>query len=170
MSEISAQEQVPRAAVVGIALLLAASVLMVAAVRLSGVEMREPDAPALITRSLRFEDRPDGSIAVIDAPSGRQVESISGEQGFLRGALRALARERRSRGLGAEQPFELIARSDGRLTLHDRATGERIDLESFGPTNAGAFARLLTLPAGTIGTTPWVSPPQTAPLATPGAR
>jgi hypothetical protein len=31
-----------------------------------------------------------------------------------------------------------------RLTLADPATGERVDLESFGPTNAAAFAQLLT--------------------------
>jgi putative photosynthetic complex assembly protein len=69
---------------------------------------------------------------------------VQGEAGFLRGALRALARERRKRDLGAEAAFELIARGDGRLTLNDPATGERIDLESFGPTNFATFARLLT--------------------------
>mgnify|MGYP006276983711 CR=1 FL=1 len=53
------------------------------------------------------------------------------------------------RGQGAEQPFQLIARADGRLTLADPVTGQRIDLESFGPANAGVFARLLlaTAPA-----------------------
>ncbi|MBC7781542.1 MAG: photosynthetic complex assembly protein PuhC, partial [Proteobacteria bacterium] len=37
----------------------------------------------------------------------------------------------------------LIGRADGRLTLADPATGQRIDLESFGPTNAAVFARLI---------------------------
>jgi putative photosynthetic complex assembly protein len=68
---------------------------------------------------------------------------VQGEQGFLRGALRALSRERRARGLGSEQPFQLVARPDGRLTLIDPVTDQRIDLESFGPTNAGKFASLL---------------------------
>jgi hypothetical protein len=49
------------------------------------------------------------------------------------------------REIGPQPPFELAARADGRLTLTDPATGARIDLESFGPTNAGVFARLLTL-------------------------
>ena len=79
----------------------------------------------------------------VDARPREPVAEIHGEQGFLRGALRALARERRVRGLGSEQPFQLIARTDGRLTLADPATGQRIDLESFGPVNAGAFAVLL---------------------------
>ena len=68
---------------------------------------------------------------------------MQGEGGFLRGALRVMARERRMRGLGGEAPFELVGRADGRLTLLDPATGQRIDLEAFGPTNAGAFAALL---------------------------
>jgi hypothetical protein len=46
-----------------------------------------------------------------------------GTQGFLRGALRALVRERRQHGLGDEQPFRLLAHPDGRLTLEDPATG-----------------------------------------------
>jgi putative photosynthetic complex assembly protein len=78
-----------------------------------------------------------------DEATGELVASVQGEQGFLRGALRALSRERRARGLGPEQPFELIARPDGRLTLVDPVTEQRIDLESFGPTNAGKFATLL---------------------------
>lgn len=135
----------PRGLLVAIGALVLASLLGVAAVRLAGVSVRAPDAPSVATRLLRFEDRPDGSIAVIDASNGRTLERLSGEQGFMRGALRALTRERRMRELGPQQPFELAARADGRLTLADPATGARIDLEAFGPTNAGVFARLLTL-------------------------
>ena len=94
-------------------------------------------------RVLRFDDAPDGSVAVIDVGSGELVQRFEGEQGFLRGTLRAMARERRLHSLGAGQPFELILLRDGRLTLHDPATGMRIALESFGATNTGVFARLL---------------------------
>jgi putative photosynthetic complex assembly protein len=80
---------------------------------------------------------------VIDDRSGQAVDTLHGENGFVRGALRALARERKLRGLDHTQPFVLIGRVDGRLTLEDPATGQRIDLESFGPMHAGAFARLL---------------------------
>jgi putative photosynthetic complex assembly protein len=134
---------VPRGVLVAIGLLLLLSLLSTAAVRYSGVSVREPDAAAVATMRLHFQDRADGSIAVLDAVTGSEIERVHNEGGFLRGALRALARERRLRGLGAEQPFELIGRADGRLTLVDPATGERIDLESFGPTNAGVFAQLL---------------------------
>lgn len=143
----SREDTMPRAALLAIAVVLIGTLLSVATVRTSGVEVRTPDAPAVMVRALRFEDRPDGSVAVLDPSSGAEIDRVQGEAGFLRGALRALARERQRRGLGAGPAFELIARADGRLTLADPATGERLDLESFGPSNAGIFARLLALPA-----------------------
>jgi putative photosynthetic complex assembly protein len=139
-----AADTMPRGPLLAIGALLLVVIVGVAGVRLSGEPIRAPDAEPVATRSLRFVDRPDGSVAVLDAGSGQQVDAIRGEAGFLRGALRALARERRKQGLGPEAAFHLIARADGRLTLADPATGERVDLESFGPTNAGAFAQLLT--------------------------
>lgn len=145
-------DDMPRGPLLAIGALLLVTLISVAGVRLSGMSIHQPDAPSVATRELRFEDRSDGSIAVLDARSGAQVDSVQGEAGFVRGALRALARERRKHDLGAEAPFELIARADGRLTLNDPATGMRIDLESFGPTNASAFARLLTAPTATAPT------------------
>jgi putative photosynthetic complex assembly protein len=93
-------------------------------------------------RSLRFVDRPNGDIAVLDASTQREVAHFQGEQGFLRGSLRALARERQRRGMGPQAPFELTGHVDGRITLRDTATGQRIALESFGPTNSAVFSQL----------------------------
>jgi putative photosynthetic complex assembly protein len=137
----------PRGALLAVGALLLAALAGVAAVRLAGADIRAPDAPPSFTRELRFEDRPDGSVAVIDAGSNRVVDTVTGEAGFFRGTLRGLARERRRLGLGPEAPFQLIGRADGRLTLADPATGQRVDLESFGPTNAAVFARFLTVGA-----------------------
>ena len=105
--------------------------------------VREPDASPVKVLQLRFEDRPDGSIAVIDYKTGKQIDAVQGEAGFVRGTLRGLAQERKRRGLDSGPPFELIYREDGRLTLSDTATGRLVDLESFGPTNAGTFFKLL---------------------------
>ena len=105
-------------------------------------QVREPDASPVQVLQLRFEDRPDGSIAVIDYKTGKQIQAVQGEAGFVRGTLRGLAQERKRRGLDSGPPFELIYRADGRLTLADTATGRMVDLESFGPTNAGTFFRL----------------------------
>jgi putative photosynthetic complex assembly protein len=137
---------IPRRALLAGGLALIVLVGAIGAARLTGVEITEPDAVTVIERSLRFVDRPDGGIAVLDARSGRTLDVMQGEQGFLRGTLRGMARERRRNGLDDTAALSLLARADGRLTLVDPATGRRIDLESFGPTNAAVFAR-------------WIAPP-----------
>jgi putative photosynthetic complex assembly protein len=94
---------------------------------------------------LVFLDQKDGGVRVADGLTGETLTVLHGEQGFVRGSLRALSRERFSRGIGASQPFDLIARVDGRVTLMDPSTGSRVDLESFGPTNTAEFARFLAM-------------------------
>ncbi len=123
--------------------------LMVTALAVIALARNAPQAPSVPQadiaqmRTLRFTDQPDGSVAAIDVDTGQLVRRFEGEQGFLRGTLRALLRERRMRGIDAAPPFELILHRDGRLTLHDPSTGTRIALESFGETNTRVFARLL---------------------------
>jgi putative photosynthetic complex assembly protein len=120
-------------------------VLMVALGRVTGIgASKQPDAEPVVTRDLRFQDRPDGGIDVYDVRDDRLVETVApATNGFIRGTLRGLSRERKRNGIGPEQPYRLTSRADGRLTLEDPATGRRVDLESFGPTNTGAFAKLL---------------------------
>jgi putative photosynthetic complex assembly protein len=134
-------EIIPRRALLAGGLALIVLVGAIGTARLTGVEIAEPDAVTVVERSLRFVDRPDGGIAVVDARSGRTLDVMQGEQGFLRGTLRGMARERRRNSLDDTAPLSLLARADGRLTLVDPSTGRRIDLESFGPTNAAVFAR-----------------------------
>lgn len=98
----------------------------------------------LLTRAITFEDVEAGGVLVRDTTTGAAIALLgSGEGGFVRSTLRALARERRGWNLGGEQPFRLTAWDDGRFTLHDEATGRTVDLKAFGPTNAEAFGRLL---------------------------
>jgi putative photosynthetic complex assembly protein len=134
---------IPKPVLIIVGLVLLCTFLVAAYMRLVGVNITEPDAAIKVVRELKFEDGADGSVAVIDAKTGKVVETIRGEAGFLRSTLRGLARERIRSGFGAEKPFELIGRVDGRLTLRDPVTQRRVDLESFGPTNAASFARLL---------------------------
>jgi putative photosynthetic complex assembly protein len=139
------REVIPRRAVMAAFGMLALTLGGVALVRLSGAPIREPDARTVARSELRFFDRPDGGIAVVDAVGGATLGVVHGEQGFLRGTLRGLVRERKRRGLSSDAPLQLIARADGRLTLADAATGERIELESFGPSNVAVYARWLEL-------------------------
>jgi len=97
-------------------------------------------AGAQVTRSLLFRDVAGGDILITDATTGEHVAQIQGEQGFVRGILRALNRSRKMRGLGPDGTFDLTRFGDGRLVISDRSTGESLDLGAFGPTNIGSFA------------------------------
>jgi putative photosynthetic complex assembly protein len=139
----------PRGPLLAVGSLVLATLLAVSAVRFTGVGLvHEPDAPTVQVREFRFEDRPDGSIVVLDA-SGRQlIDTVPpGTNGFLRGTMRGLARERMRQGVSRELPFRMIGHADGRLTLEDPGTGRHVDLGSFGPTNAAAFAQIMASPA-----------------------
>ncbi|MDP5023151.1 MAG: photosynthetic complex assembly protein PuhC [Burkholderiaceae bacterium] len=127
--------------------ILALSLISVGLVRLTGNGPDQLAAAPTAQRSLVFLDSQDGGVRVEDGATGQMLTVLHGEQGFVRGALRALSRERYARGIGSSQPFDLIARVDGRLTLLDPATGQTVDLESFGPTNAGQFRQFLHMQA-----------------------
>ena len=141
--------------------LLLLVLLAVGWARWQGVAVRFADAPTLWERELRFVDAPEGDVLVLDAGNGQPVARFQGEQGFLRGTLRALARERSRRGLGPEGPLRLLAQDDGRLTLIDPGTGQRIGLEAFGPNNLAVFIQLQ--PARIAGRNFPVLPERTSP-------
>jgi putative photosynthetic complex assembly protein len=112
--------------------------------RIAGPDGTPPPARAELVRDLRFADRDDGAVVVTDMRDNSQVAVMVGQNGFLRGTLRGLARTRRSEGIGPDLPFRLTGWSDGRLTLSDPSTGRAIELEAFGSANEAVFARLLT--------------------------
>jgi len=106
-------------------------------------------APPSAARDLQFEDLADGGVRVRDAGSGAEIAILPpASNAFIRGALRALVRDRRLGAQPATEPFRLAAWPDGRLTLTDTATGRMVALDAFGATNAGAFGRLLTAGSG----------------------
>lgn len=145
MSEATAHPSIPAFILRSAGAMVVAVVVLVAFVRLTGIGAATvPEPPVVEQRDLRFLDRSDGSIDVVDASSEALVRTIApGSNGFLRGTMRGLARERRRSGIGDDVPFRLVAHADGRMTLSDPATGRKVDLGSFGPTNAGVFAELM---------------------------
>ncbi len=132
--------------------LMGLTLLAVAMARWQGWHDRVQDAPTVWEMTLKFEDMPDGSVRVSDATDGRTLASFVGEQGFLRGSLRAMARQRRVTQAERDAPLILRALSDGRFVLLDPTQGERIDLDSFGPSNKAVFASLRQVAATGIET------------------
>lgn len=99
---------------------------------------------AVETVPLRFEDRPNGSVAISDARTGRMVSVVEpGSGGFVRSTMRGLVRERKRNDIDAGPPFRLTRWSDGTLSLDDDTTGRHIALDAFGATNAKAFASMV---------------------------
>ena len=120
-------------------------ILLAAVARLSnkGTLGEHSSAQVIASRALVFSDHPDGSIGVYDAQHQQQLDNVSGTGGFVRGAMRALARQRRLAHVGPEVPFYLVKWSDGRLTLDDSSTKNHLELEAYGDANLASFEKLL---------------------------
>ncbi len=137
-------QSVPRGFLLGAALLIIGTVSLAASARAS--RLAEPAVVQAPRESveIRFEDRPDGTLAVLDARSGREISAVApGTNGFIRGVVRGMFRSRKLESVGHERTFMLMREAEGRLTLTDPTTNRRVDLDSFGPTNSAAFGNIL---------------------------
>jgi len=144
-TKLDAEQKLPRGAVWGAGFLVISSLLLVGIARLTGYTPAQPPVSTVVeSYDLRFEDRPDGAVLIYDAAENRLTDTLEpGTNGFVRGVLRGLVRERRADKIGPQPPFRLTRWANGRLSLDDPSTGRHVDLEVFGPTNAGAFADIL---------------------------
>jgi putative photosynthetic complex assembly protein len=136
-----------RSPIAGASLLVVLAIAGTAVVRLtgSGIE-KAPITAAAVMHELRFEDGADGSILIYEAKHNKLIDRAApGQNNFLRGTLRGLARERKRIGVDSKPPFRLVSRADGRLMLEDPSTGRYVDLGSFGNTNRETFVRLLAI-------------------------
>ena len=133
------------ALVAGVGALVGFVVLAVTVGRVEsvGLTRMEPARPVQ-SLALRVEDAADGSIALREAGEGALVATVRpGEDNFIRATLRGFAQGRLRAGLSREVPFTLTRFDDGALRLDDPLTGRSVDLGAFGPSNFGAFARLM---------------------------
>jgi putative photosynthetic complex assembly protein len=145
MRDTTEDKTLPRGALIGAGTLVIASLLLVGLARITGYGPAKPPLSAVVERyDLRFEDRADGAVLIYSDATNDLVDTLQpGTNGFVRGVLRGLVRERRADHIGPLPPFRLTRWADGRLSLDDPSTGRHVDLEVFGPTNAGAFADIL---------------------------
>lgn len=134
----------PRGILIGAGALIAFSLCVTLIGHTSDIgALHMPHAQPYQVLHLDFVDGDDGSVAILDATDGANIYTVApGTNGFVRSALRGFAHERRRDGIGPAQPFMLTRWTDGTISLQDEATGRRIDLDAFGPTQAEAFARL----------------------------
>jgi putative photosynthetic complex assembly protein len=103
-------------------------------------------APAAMVeeRSLTFEKLPTGELAIRDGEDERMVALLpEGKDGFILGVLRGLNRTRAVTRTSGPEVYVLTRWDDGRLSLTDPLTDERIDVNGFGRDNLAAFAQLL---------------------------
>jgi putative photosynthetic complex assembly protein len=102
-----------------------------------------PTAPSRVVE-LSFADMPDGSVSIRDHATGALITALPpGSDGFVRGAMRGLAHDRKVRRIGADAAFRLAEWPDHHLELSDPTDGRSIDLDAFGDINKQAFSRLL---------------------------
>jgi putative photosynthetic complex assembly protein len=150
MSDHHHGETVPRRVLIGAAALVALTITAAAVGRLTGSSQTTLTAAAVQSRELVFRDVADGSIAVFDArDTSTPIDVVPpATNGFLRGTMRGLARQRLRQDADRDIPFRLTQWADNRLTLEDPTTHRMLDLEAFGLTNEQAFARLLSAKVG----------------------
>lgn len=103
-----------------------------------------PAKPIVAQRAFFVEGSTPGTLVLRDVDSNAVIKTYTPDQdGFIRTTLKGLERARRSAEMDLRAPYQLTKFNDGMLTLDDIATGQRIELIAFGPTNLEAFAELL---------------------------
>ncbi len=136
----------PRGILIAIASLVGFTILAVGVARLTGFDPSQaPLSPAVQVRDLRFVEVGEGELAVYDDATDALLEKLPPQgDGFIRGVLRTLARERRMHSVDPDGPYRLSLRENGRYTLEDLTTDFFVDLRAFGPTNEAAVGRFLS--------------------------
>ncbi|WP_194743681.1 photosynthetic complex assembly protein PuhC [Thermaurantiacus tibetensis] len=147
------EKPIPKPVLWGIAAMVAAVFALTGAVALGLLDRPKPASqvraeagvPVVAERLLVFRDLPDGTLGIFEGAASAPFASVAAgsNEGFVRGVIRSMARERRMKGVGPEAPYRLRLWGDGRLSLEDVATGRTVELDSFGADNRRAFWRLL---------------------------
>lgn len=95
-------------------------------------------------RALVFSDATDGSIRIAEAVTGTEIAQFSpGTNGFARGLLRGLARERRRFGVEMDEPYLLGRNVNNRLMMQDPELKQEIVFDAFGSANRNVFEEVL---------------------------
>ncbi|QIK38792.1 phosphonoacetaldehyde hydrolase [Caldichromatium japonicum] len=146
MSDAFEGRSPPKGVLIALSALVILTILGVGVARLTGYKFEQaPILPEVESRDIRFVEQADGSMEVRDVATGELIQTLPpGQEGFVRGVLRALARQRKGYHTDLSQPFHLARRANGMLTLEDPVTGILLDLRAYGVDNEGAFAAFMS--------------------------
>ncbi len=101
-------------------------------------------APVVAEISIRFEAQRDGSMLIRMVPEDRVIEHLPIDgSGFMRGIHRSLNRDRAMRQLDRDAPYALVRRANGRHAVIDPLSGEKIELDGFGPSHSLHVSQLV---------------------------
>lgn len=137
-------KEFPKGVLYGAGALILLTMALVGIGRATGVTSSVPESEPVQVLDVRFEDLGQGGVAMREASSQAHIATVpAGEDGFVRGVLRSLSRERKLERLGNDAPFRLTKWADGRISISDPSTGQNVELVGFGPTNRDVFEKLL---------------------------
>ncbi len=144
MTTTTRQASIPRWFVIGTAALMLTTVLGAGLARFSGVGIsRVADSAVIGTVELWVDEQRDGSALVRHVATGKTLDVLPADGGgFVRGLVRGMFRQRLLSEQARTLPFQISQREGPKYFLFDPATGTRMELDGFGPTNTQTVARL----------------------------
>ena len=110
MSHPATEQPLPKALLISAAALIAFTVAAAAAVRISGVGATPIAITAVQIESyeLTFSHHSDGTVVVNRYPDGQRLDILAPDSnGFIRGVLRGLSRQRIRHNINLQSPFRL---------------------------------------------------------------
>lgn len=139
------RELVPRLMIRAMLALVLTVLALVGYARLTDLPLvaTPPRSAVVLERHIFLRGETSGAATVLDG-NGTLIARLDPEEGgFVAGVARVLDRERAKHGVPLTGPVTILARADGRVSIHDPSTGWGADLMGFGQDNARTFTRLL---------------------------
>ncbi len=141
-------DRIPRPMLFAVGTLLFATLALTAWFRLNDLPPQH-SGPPVTSEAERAEilirEIPGGGTLILDPATGSEVVRLAeGEDGFVRGMLRALEHVRALHGVAPDTAVELVRWPGGHLALRDPATEWRAELVGFGADNRATFATLMS--------------------------